>query len=328
MRPETMGGVAPGDCCPPRRRRIGGATLMLLAGLALCQLQSARAQELNPRAYLITPTDTNAVSLGYTYLDGNVQFDGAVPITDATSSVNLAALGYYHSFDLAGHSANFALALPYGYGDFSGTVVDVPKHGTRSGLLDSSLRVAVNLLGGPAMGPADFARWSQHVLLGVSLKIVAPIGQYDPTLLVNFGNNRWAFKPELGLSQRWGHWVLDTYLGGWFFTRNSDFLGNHVQEQRPMGAFEAHLSYDIAPRLWLSLDANYWWGGETSLDGTVNPLTVQQNSRVGVTASIPLTQRQSIKLSYSDGAYVSYGGNYRAFGLTWQYGWVGGLPSR
>jgi hypothetical protein len=48
------------------------------------------------------------------------------------------------------------------------------------------------------------------MLLGASLKIIAPTGQYDPTKLINWGINRWAIKPEFGYSQRWGHWVLDT----------------------------------------------------------------------------------------------------------------------
>ena len=51
---------------------------------------------------------------------------------------------------------------------------------------------------------------------GVSIRVVAPTGQYDPAKLINYGSNRWAFKPEIGLSQRRGHWVVDTYGGGGF----------------------------------------------------------------------------------------------------------------
>ena len=36
--------------------------------------------------------------------------------------------------------------------------------------------------------------------------------------LINYGTNRWAFKPEVGVSRRWGHWTLDTYGAVWFFT--------------------------------------------------------------------------------------------------------------
>ena len=90
-----------------------------------------------------------------------------------------------------------------------------------------------------------------------------------------------------------------------------------------MAAFEGHLSYDIRPRFWISLDATYWAGGETTIGGLANPVTYQRSSRVGATASIPLTAHQFIKVSYSDGAYLRYGGNYRAISLVWQYGWIG-----
>jgi len=306
---------------------------MLLAGVVLCR--AATAQELNPRAYLITPSGTNVINIGYSHLEGGLEFEGAVPITGATANINLAALGYYHGFALLGRSANIAVALPYGAGNFAGTVLDAPKSARRSGLLDSSLRLSVNLLGGPAMEPREFARWQQDVLLGASFKVVAPTGQYDPTVLINWGSNRWAFKPEIGYSQRWDHWLVDAYAGIWFFTENPEFFshnmyfpGSQSQSQSPVKAFETHLSYDVRPRLWVSLDANFWSGGETSLNGVSNPVTYQKNSRVGVTASVPVTRRQSIKISYNQGAYINYGGNYKSITVSWQYGWLGwGLRS-
>ncbi|HZC87046.1 MAG TPA: transporter [Steroidobacteraceae bacterium] len=302
----------------------------LLCAALLCAAHLAHAQELNPRAYVITPVGTNVINLGYSHIDGNPDLSGAAPITDAHGSVDLTALGYYRGFGFFGRSANVALGIPYGVGDFSGNVSDVPKHVRRSGFLDSSLRLSVNLLGGPAMEPQEFAKWQQDILLGVSLKIVAPTGQYDPTVLVNLGNNRWAFKPEIGYSQRWNHWILDGYAGVWFFTKNPEFFshnqyfpGVQSQTQRPMMAFETHLSYDVRPRLWISLDANFWAGGETSVNGVASPQTSQRSSRIGVTASIPLSAHHSIKVSYSDGAYVRYGGNYRTLSASWQYAWFG-----
>jgi hypothetical protein len=302
----------------------------LLCAALLCAAHLAHAQELNPRAYVITPVGTNVINLGYSHIDGNPDLSGAAPITDAHGSVDLTALGYYRGFGFFGRSANVALGIPYGVGDFSGNVSDVPKHVRRSGFLDSSLRLSVNLLGGPAMEPQEFAKWQQDILLGVSLKIVAPTGQYDPTVLVNLGNNRWAFKPEIGYSQRWGHWVLDGYAAVWFFTTNPEFFsynqyfpGVRSKSQSPVAAFETHLSYDVRPRLWFSLDANFWSGGEANVNGVSNPATYQKSSRVGITASIPVTVRNSIKISYSEGAYVRFGGNYRAISASWQYGWIG-----
>jgi hypothetical protein len=89
-----------------------------------------------------------------------------------------------------------------------------------------------------------------------------------------------------------------------------------------MGSFEGHLSYDFKPRLWVSLDGNYWFGGKTSLNGIQNENTFQGNSRVGVTASVPLSRHQSIKFSYSKGAYIRYGGNFDNVSVAWQYSWI------
>jgi hypothetical protein len=187
----------------------------------------------------------------------------------------------------------------------------------------------VNLVGGPAMNMDEFRKWRQKTIVGISLRLVPKTGQYDPTKLINFGANRWAFKPELGLSRRWGHWILDAYGGAWLYTTNPEFFshnqfspGTNTQTQSPIGSFEGHLSYDFKPRLWVSLDANYWFGGTTSLNGVENFTTLQKNSRVGATAAIPLSRHQSIKLSYSNGAYIRYGGNYQNVSVAWQYSWL------
>ncbi len=123
---------------------------------------------------------------------------------------------------------------------FQGTVFGTEQHLYRSGLLDSVYRFSVNLKGGPAMPPQKFVKWHQKVLLGASLKVSAPTGQYDPTKLINWGANRWGFKPEFGYSQRWGKWILDGYFGVWFFTTNNDFwsrnmyyAGTRNQSQNP-----------------------------------------------------------------------------------------------
>ena len=203
-------------------------------------------------------------------------------------------------------------------------------HLYRSGLVDSVFRFSVNLKGGPAMSVQKYMKWKQNILLGASLKVIAPTGQYDPTKLINWGTNRWSFKPEFGYSHRWQNWVLDGYLGVWFFTTNSDFwsrniyyAGTRSQTQDPIVSFEGHLSYDFKPRLWASLDGNYWFGGKTSGGGIQNPLSQQDNSRLGGTIAIPITKHQSLKFSYSNGTYIRFGGNYQNVSAAWQYSWLG-----
>jgi len=221
--------------------------------------------------------------------------------------------------------------LPYGVGTFEGKVFEQQRSIYRSGLFDAVFRVSVNLVGGPAMSLPQMRQWRKKRLLGASLKVIAPTGQYDPTKLVNLGTNRWTFKPELGFSQTFGgHWVLDAYASAWFFTENPEFFSNNPdfhtgtqsQTQDPIGAVELHLSYDVRPRLWTSLDGNFWYGGKTSVNGVENPVTLQKNSRVGATASFPLTRHGSLRVSYARGAYIRFGGDYRILSAAWQYSWI------
>ena len=287
------------------------------------------AQDLAPRAYIITPVHSNAITMTYSFFDGSLLFEGTIPLTGASARVSVSIFNYTHSLRLFGRTANFTGSLPYGIGNLRGTVVGAEAFAYRSGLLPASFRFSVNLVGGPAMNVEEYRKWRQKTIVGISLRLVPKTGQYDPTKLINFGANRWAFKPELGLSRRWGHWILDAYGGAWLYTTNPEFFshnqfspGTNTQTQSPIGSFEGHLSYDFKPRLWVSLDANYWFGGTTSLNGVENFTTLQKNSRVGATAAIPLSRHQSIKLSYSNGAYIRYGGNYQNVSVAWQYSWL------
>lgn len=301
---------------------------VIAAALCLCRI--VIAQDLAPRAYVITPMHSNAVVVTYSFFNGNLDFQGGIPITDATAKVNVPILAIYHSFNAFGRSANFTAGLPYAQGNFKGTVLDAETNAYRSGMFDSIFRVSMNLVGGPAMVPSEFRSWRQKDLLGISLRVVAPTGQYDSTKLINYGTNRWGFKPEVGYSRRNGHWIVDAYFGAWLYTKNPKFFsenqyhpGAQSRTQAPVGAFEGHLSYDVKPRFWISFDGNFWFGGKTSLNGVENSISELRSSRIGATASVPINRHQSVKFSYSGGAYIRYGGNSQNISVAWQYSWLG-----
>jgi hypothetical protein len=310
----------------PTLQKASALLSILAAGLSA----SLHAQDLAPRAYVVTPRGSNALTLTYNYNQGELLFAGTVPITDSTGKLSVPSIAYFRSFGVFGRSANVLAALPYGVGTFEGEVFEQQRSIYRSGLFDSVFRVAVNLVGGPAMSLPEMRQWRRKTLLGVSLKVIAPTGQYDPAKLINLGSNRWSFKPELGFSRAFGKVELDAYASVWFFTKNPEFFSNNpefrtgtqYQTQDPVGAVEVHLSYDVRPLFWVSLDGNFWYGGRTSLNGVENPETLQRNSRVGVTASFPITRRHAVKASYAQGAYIRFGGDYRIFSLGWQYSWI------
>src|SRR5258708_2116217 len=180
-------------CCA----MLVGASL-LLAGPGL--IWRVAGQQLEPRAYSVSPVGTNIVVFGYGRSTGDIAFDPSLPITDASATINGASPGYFRSIDFCGRSANISVALPYVWGNLQGNVAGQFQQIRRSGLGDPIVRFAVNLHGAPAMDLKQFAAYRQKTVIGASVVVAAPLGQYDPAKAINLGGNRWAFKPEVGVS--------------------------------------------------------------------------------------------------------------------------------
>jgi len=261
--------------------------ILLAAWIVTCSLRVAYAQDLAPRAYLIGPIHSNAITLTSSFSSGQILLNGVIPVPDSTGTTMTSSATYYHSFNVLGRCANFTAALPDEIGNFTGTVRTDETTVYRSGLAGVALRFSTNLLGGPAMDRPEFLKWRQKSVVGASLLVITPTGRYDPIRLINLGDNRWSFKPEVAYSRRVGNWLLDAYAGAWlfktnddYFSRNQYFHGTNVQTQTPIGPFQGHLSYDLGRRFWTSLDGNFWLGGRTSLNGIENPETRERNSRL------------------------------------------------
>ncbi len=291
-----------------------------MALFAVLGTARAGAQSLEPRAYSPNPTGANFAIANYGYQTGAVVFDASLPFTDVTAKLNAGTLGYVRTFSLFGRSANAALAVPYVWGSVEGEVNEEQRRITRSGFADLQSRLTVNLLGGPALTPKEFAATPPKTALGFTLVTVAPTGEYMPDKLINIGANRWAFKTELGLSQPLGKWAFEAYAGGWFFTANNDFFGGQVRTQKPIWAFQGHVSYTFRPRLWLAASATYYTGGETSLDGQ-HRADLQENVRVSLTGSVPLGRQQSLKLFWAKGATTRIGANFTTYSVSYQILW-------
>src|SRR6185295_8155099 len=101
------------------------------------------AQDLAPRAYTITPLGSNAVTVSNVFNDGDLLFEGTVPITDASATLDAPSVAYYRALSLFGRSANVTAGLAYGVGTFEGTVLGEDRSIRRSGLFDSVFRFSV-----------------------------------------------------------------------------------------------------------------------------------------------------------------------------------------
>jgi hypothetical protein len=232
-------------------------------------------------------------------------------------------VAYARGFDAWGKSAKFDAVLGAACLSGSAEANGVAVSRDVCGGLDPAFRVTVNLYGAPALPLKAFAGYRQDLIFGVSLQVVPPLGQYDASRLVNLGSNRWAFKPEVGLSKKLGALVVETALGASFFTANDDFLGGRRREQEPIVTAQVHLIYEFGGGSWVALNANYYARGRTTVEG-VKQNDELSNSRLGITFALPLNRQHSIKLHASDGISVRSGADFRTLGVAWQYRWSTG----
>jgi hypothetical protein len=293
------------------------ARLGVLA-VALLAAGSLDAQELEPRAYSPSPIGTTFIIVSGTASAGGVFTDPSVPITDVEADVAILGLAMGHVFGLAGKQALVLGLLPVTWGDASGEVGEGRRSASRRGLADPRLKLSLILAGFPAVHAADFPRAPRRTILGASITVVPPAGQYDSSKLINLGSHRWSFKPEIGLSFPAGRWTFDTYVGVWAFTDNDAYYpGTSTRHQDPIATVQAHVSYSLGRRAWLAANATWYAGGQSSIDG-VEKHDLQRNTRLGATWALPIGTRQSLKLSYSTGATTRVGADFRTIGAAWQ----------
>jgi hypothetical protein len=295
--------------------------VILSATFAISVAPDSAAQELTPAAYTPAPYGINVVNTALTLNSGDLTFVPTVPIEEASARIGIMTAGYIRTFGLAGRSANLNVIVPYLVGDLEGLYLGEPASAERAGLGDMGVRLAVNLLGAPAMSPKEFAQYRPKTLIGASLVAKGPTGQYDSSKLINIGTNRWSFKPEVGFVQVIGKWAVDAFIGAWLFTDNDDFLGGLVRQQDPILSTQFHLRRVLGQKVWAAIDANFWYGGVTTIDGVTND-DRQENSRVGLTVSWAVARNQSIRFAASRGAITRIGGDFDSFGVSYSYSWM------
>ncbi len=284
---------------------------------------NAKAQDAEPRSYTNTPVGLNFLIAGYLYSEGKIAFDPSSSITDAQFHSHTGVLAYARSLDVGGKSAKFDVILPYSSFSAHGVVDGQPRTREMSGLGDSRFRLSINLFGAPALSVKEFTNYQQDLIVGVSLQVSAPLGQYDNTKLLNLGNNRWSFRPELGMSKAWGPWTLEVAPSVTFFTDNTDFFNGSTFAQAPIYLVQGHIIYNFESGMWVSLDGTFFTGGRTTLNG-VRGDNEQTNTRTGLTVALPVDRFNSIKLNASTGILTRTGSEFSVFGVAWQYRWGAG----
>lgn len=303
-------------------RTLKPGAFALALSAALLTPGPALAQELVPRAYWPAPEGTNVLSVSYQNSSGDIVTDPSLPLAGVDSNIHVAMLGYQRTLGLFGRTTNLQLSLPYSWAHTEGTYLGQPASRDVTGPADARLRLSVNLRGAPSMNTEEFRALVNNptTLVGVSLLVQVPTGQYDPDRLINLGTHRWSVKPALGVIRPLGRgWSLEFEAGGWFFGDNDAFLGQ-TRQQDPILSLEAHVVKGFQREIWASLDANYYTGGQTTV-GSVERGDLQRNSRCGVTVLVPLRRHHVVRGSYSTGVVTESGGDFEMVSISYLYVW-------
>jgi len=283
----------------------------------------AGAQNLEPRLYVPLPIAQNVVVTSYQYSSGDIVMDATLPISDFTATMHAGVAAFARTFGAFGRSAQVQVVAPFVTGTARAVVSGQDTSRALRGPADPQVRLAINLLGGPARRRQDLAGVHFSTIVGVSMTVTAPLGDYDPARSLNIGANRWSLKPEVGVVQPLARgWALEGYAGVSLFAANGDFLDTATVTQAPLWALQLHLIRIIGRRGFLALDGTVVSGGQTSVDGVVQN-TFQRNGRFGLTAAWPLGRGHVLKAAVATGVFTRLGGDFRIYSFGYQYAWGG-----
>lgn len=289
--------------------------LLLLAG-------TVAAQDLEPRSFSQVPVGMNFGALSYSHATGEVLFDQAATITEATGRVNAVAAAYVRTLSFFGASAKFMAALPYAWGYWSGLLDGEFVNTNRSGFSDPRLQLSVNFLGAPAIKMSEMKTYDKNTVVGASLQVVVPVGQYYAEKLINLGQNRWAFRPRAGISHRVKGWTLEAMVDVWLFTENPNFFGGSRVTQDPLWSLQGNVIHQFRSGIWLGAGLGISRGGKVASNGVYGD-NYKKNTRWGFIFSYPLNRTYSAKVQYIDGLRTRLGSDFDQVSIAFQVRWGG-----
>ena len=294
---------------------------VFLSLLAISFSFSVFAQDMEPRSYSVVPVGLHAAQLSYTFSGGEVVSGLNSPLQDLNINASIISLGYVQTFSLFKKLGRIAVGMPYAFLNGTAKAYGLDTAASRNGFGDGRIKLGINLIGSPVLAPKDFQQFQEHTVLGASVVISVPIGQYFSDKLINIGSNRWGIKPEIGVSHREGRLFYEGYAGVWFYTENDQYYNKSTLSQKPLFSFQAHMDYTFKHGKYVALNGGFASGGETSLNA-VQRFDDQENWRIGGTFSTPIfNKHQSVKFMINTGVATRAGQNYTAVTLAYQYNW-------
>ena len=281
-----------------------------------------RAQDLEPRFLSPAPVGMNFALLAYSHSTGNVMLDQSLPLEGTTAKLHSLTAAYARSINLFGTSGRITAVLPLANGKWHGNLDGTDTSTVRNGIGDPLVALSVNFIGSPALRGKQFAKYKRTNIIGASIKVRIPIGQYNSSKFFNLGTNRWQVSPRIGIAHLTGRFVFEGYASAWFFSTNNNFYGGNTLEQKPLLALQLHVIYQFRAGFWGALSFGQGYGGETRVNG-VDSDNIQTNNRAGATLVFPVTRAHALKAAFTSGVTTRAGADFDTAVLAWQYRWGG-----
>ena len=274
---------------------------LYIIGMLLLTGNKSFAQDLEPRRWSTLPIGIQILGVGYGNTSGEIFFDPVLQAEDVSIKANTFILQYVQPFKLGSKLARVDVYIPYSIAKWDGLVQGVPTNVNRDGLADPRLRFSVNLIGPKAMDPQELYEYYKsnptYTTVGASIAVVLPLGKYFEDKLLNLGQNRLVFRPQIGILHNWNNWSFELSSSVFIFTKNNNFFGGSQRNQKPIFALQTHLIKKFKSKLWASLSAGYGTGGRSIVNEVSNE-DQRGNLLASLSLGMPISKKQSVKVAY------------------------------
>ena len=281
--------------------RCASAGLLLM--LALNPIANAQSGD-GPRAFQLLPADSQVVSAWGLFSRGNQTPDAGTVLRGTQVKTDVGVLMYIRTLELAGQQTALFATLPFGRvsADFDLTRQTVER--SSSGTADFQLGGVFGLVGSPNLAAQNYGQFKPGFALGALAMLSLPTGSYDRNQALNMGAKRWNLRLGLPITHYIGRSLVDDRLTTielqpslTIFGTNDEPYNAQSRKQAPLFKLESHIAQNFAAGQWVSIDALYSHGGETTTDG-IKGDDSQRALSMGLSLNIPLSRSIAIKTSY------------------------------
>jgi hypothetical protein len=259
------------------------------------------ALDFEARQWSHLPNNISIIGGGYAHTESDIDFNPILSIEDAELELETWVVKYVRTFDLFDKSARIELTQAYQQGNWTGLLNGVQASVYRSGLSDTFVRFAVNLYGAPPLASNQYYEYRSckdtETIVGLGLVARLPTGEYMNDKLINLGENRFTFRPQLGLTRRSGKWAAELVGEAALHADNDDFFNGKKREQDPTYILHAHLTHTFRPGVWVSTGIGYDFVGENSIDN-IDSDDEQQNLGWLIRFAYPINQQSGFSFTY------------------------------